>query len=392
MCMIVDMLADTEEWWKHVRRITALGEPLLELQPTAGQQIRLAFGGDVANSTTCLARILRTSGKEISLVTALGTGTYADWLRERLKQERIRLCEPPSEGEPGIYGLPIDSARGSEFSYWRDDSAARRFFRSAEMTQLDELLSESQLLIVTGITLALCSSESFEHLCHWIRLHCHHCRVVFDCNFRRRLWAGDAEARQRIGMFEKLASAVVTGFEDEKSVWASTTPMDIIRRVSRLPGEYVIRGGGEGCWVGLGENWRHIPAGSPPVIDTAGAGDAHLAGYIAARVSGCPRAEAAEYGNRVAAVIIRQRGSAPSPTFAIEATEIDAFAGFQGSTASGVIHERMVGNQRSRSKTLTARRCCVVSSGASITVGRRPGLPVAVRTSVARMSPRVFMV
>ena len=61
--------------------------------------------------------------------------------------------------------------------------------------------------------------------------------------------------------------------------------------------------------------------------------------------------------------------------------------GFQGSTASGIIHERMVGNQRSKSKTLTARRCCVVSSGASITVGRRPGLPVAVRTSVARMSP-----
>lgn len=29
-----------------------------------------------------------------------------------------------------------------------------------------------------------------------------------------------------------------------------------------------------------------------------------LAGYIAGRVSGCPRAEAAEYGNRVTAAII----------------------------------------------------------------------------------------
>ena len=313
-CIIVDMIADDcekRDWWGRVRRITALGEPLLELQPTPDRQIRLAFGGDVANSTTCLARILGTSGTEVSLVTALGRGSYADWLRGRLKQEGIRLCEPSNEGEPGIYGLPIDPVSGSEFSYWRDDSAARRFLRSIETTQLDGLLGDSQLLIVTGITLALCSSESFEHLCHWIGLHCNHSRVVFDCNYRRRLWACEAEARQRIGTFEKLASVVVTGFEDEKNVWGSASPADIIRRVSKLEAEYVIRGGGEGCWVGLGENWRHIPAGTPPIVDTAGAGDAHLAGYIAARISGCPRAEAAEYGNRVAAVIIGQRGSAP---------------------------------------------------------------------------------
>ena len=66
--------------------------------------------------------------------------------------------------------------------------------------------------------------------------------------------------------------------------------------------------------------------------------------------------------------------------------------GFQRSTSSDFIHERMVGNQRSRSKTFTARRCSVVSSGASITVGRRPALPVAVRTKVARIWPRFFMV
>jgi 2-dehydro-3-deoxygluconokinase len=257
--MLVDMIAtSTADWWRSIRRITAFGEPLLELQPTLDGAIRLAYGGDVANSAVCLARILGASEKEISLVTALGDGSYSEWLRERLMQEGIRLREPPSQGEPGIYGLPVDPASRGGFSYWRENSPARQFVRSARLTQLEALLGDSQLLIVTGITLALCSSESFEHLCHWVRLHCHDCRVVFDSNFRRSLWAGDAEARQRIGTFEELASVVVTGFEDERSVWGSASRMDIIRRVGRLPAEYVIRGGGEGCWVGVTD--RHIGA------------------------------------------------------------------------------------------------------------------------------------
>ena len=53
------------------------------------------------------------------------------------------------------------------------------------------------------------------------------------------------------------------------------------------------------------------------------------------------------------------------------------------------IHERRVGNQRSSAKTLTARRWSAVSSGASITVGRRPGPPVVVRTRVARMPAKL---
>jgi hypothetical protein len=56
------------------------------------------------------------------------------------------------------------------------------------------------------------------------------------------------------------------------------------------------------------------------------------------------------------------------------------------------IDERMPGNQRSSSKTPTARRCSLVSAGASITVGRRPAPPVVVRTKVARIWARFSIV
>ena len=298
--------------WTETRRIAALGEPLLELQPAEDGGVRLAFGGDVANSMICLSRILGAGTKRISLVTALGDSSYSAWLRERLRSERIHVIEPSIEGEPGIYGLPLDPAGRPGFSYWRAQSAARAFLQSADLARLEELLGDAQLLLVTGITLALCSRASFEHLCRWVDRHRAGCRVVFDCNFRRRIWDSEAEARERIGTFERLSWVIATGGEDEKTLWGAEGTGQIIERVGRLSAEYLIRGGPEGCWVGSGQEWQHVPTEPVTVIgDTAGAGDSHLAGYMAARISGYGRTDAAAYANKAAAVIVSQRGSVP---------------------------------------------------------------------------------
>ncbi len=59
-----------------------------------------------------------------------------------------------------------------------------------------------------------------------------------------------------------------------------------------------------------------------------------------------------------------------------------------GPALQPLIDERMSGNHLFSPKTFTARRCSAVSSGASITVGLRPGPPVVVRTSVALICAR----
>jgi 2-dehydro-3-deoxygluconokinase len=298
--------------WTEIRRIAALGEPLLELQPAEAGEVRLAFGGDVANSMICLCRMLGTGTRRISLVTALGDSSYSAWLRRQLTREGIQLIEPAVAGEPGIYGLPLDPGGDPGFSYWRAQSAARAFLQSADEGRFEELLDGAQLLLVTGITLALCSRAGFEHLCRWVERHRDGCRVVFDCNFRRRLWESEAEARERIGAFERLSAVIATGGEDEKTLWGAAGTEQIVARLSRLSAEYLIRGGPEGCWVGSGPDHQHVATVPVTVIgDTAGAGDSHLAGYMAARISGYARAEAAAYANRAAAVIVSQRGSVP---------------------------------------------------------------------------------
>src|SRR5690348_4985215 len=102
------MVTTPERWqWTDTQRVTALGEPLLELQPAEDGGVGMAFGGDVANSSICLSRILGAGARQISLVTALGDSSYSAWLRERLTREGIHVIEPAIEGEPGIYGLPL---------------------------------------------------------------------------------------------------------------------------------------------------------------------------------------------------------------------------------------------------------------------------------------------
>jgi 2-dehydro-3-deoxygluconokinase len=261
----------------------------------------------------CLTRILAAGAKEISIVTALGDSTYSAWLRQQLTREGIQVIEPSLAGEPGIYGLPLDPADRPGFSYWRAQSAAHAFLQSADIGRFEDLLGDTQLLLVSGITLALCSNASFEHLCQWVARRCDGCRVVFDCNFRWRLWDSEAQARERIGRFEQLAAVIATGGEDEQTLWGAADTAQIIERVSCMSAEYLIRGGPQGCWVGSGRDWQHVPTEPLTVIgDTAGAGDSHLAGYMAARICGYDRPEAAAYANRAAAVIVSQRGSVPT--------------------------------------------------------------------------------
>src|ERR1700683_2523780 len=98
------------ERWTEVRRISALGEPLIELQPVGDGELRVSFGGDVANTMVCLARLLRADRFNFSLVTALGNSGYAAWLRNKVTREGIEVVEPASGGEPGIYGISPGSS------------------------------------------------------------------------------------------------------------------------------------------------------------------------------------------------------------------------------------------------------------------------------------------
>jgi 2-dehydro-3-deoxygluconokinase len=296
-----------------VRNIALIGEPLIELRVDADARMTTSYGGDVANTAVCFARLRTPATTSIHLITALGDSACSQWLRERLLRERVLVREPATnEGEPGIYGVPFGTGSSMRFSYWRDHSASRRFLQQLSTEQLDALLHDVDLLIVTGITLALCSDSSFERLINWTTSHRTRCDIAFDCNYRPRLWDNRGKARERIGQFGATATLLATGLEDEAELWDLQSVPDIVDRIQAIDGEYVIRAGASGCWIGRGRTCQRVPSREVSVVDAAGAGDAHLAGYLAARMNDCDPRVAADFANHVAALIVGQAGSVPA--------------------------------------------------------------------------------
>jgi 2-dehydro-3-deoxygluconokinase len=310
-------MSTIEMRWGVAHHIVGLGEPLLELQPNGADGFKVSIGGDVANIMITLSRILDGTKFDLALVTSLGSSLYSDWLRRGLTRAGIRMAEAMTSGEPGIYGISPDSSRQSTSSYWREKSSARTFFSTITSSRLDELAPNADAVLVTGITLALCSAHSFEALCRWLRRLDPRCRVIFDTNYRPALWRHPDEARRRVLEMERLASVVATSVEDERVLWNAANIADILERNRSSGREVIVRAGKDGCWIGGDDNWQHVPAQSAPTVNAVGAGDSHLAGYIAARLSGRSGVDSAQYANRVASVIIRQPGSAPDSHAAI---------------------------------------------------------------------------
>jgi 2-dehydro-3-deoxygluconokinase len=297
--------------WGGKRTILALGEPLIELHFDGSDTLGVSFGGDVANILACLSGIMKRRVAELRLLTSLGGSFYSKWLRENLRRHGIDVIGPTGLGEPGVYGISPDPSIQPTSSYWRAESAARRFFATVSLAELKKIAPEADVVIITGITLALCSDASFEELLHWVGQLPPSATVALDCNFRPALWRDVETARRRLDRFKRTAALLVTSLEDENLLWPRCALSEVFDRLGHVSAEVILRAGSAGCWVCVDGQWMEARTTPREVVDTTGAGDSHLAGYIAARIHGHSPLEAAHFANAVAGVIISQRGSIP---------------------------------------------------------------------------------
>jgi sugar/nucleoside kinase (ribokinase family) len=89
------------------------------------------------------------------------------------------------------------------------------------------------------------------------------------------------------------------------------------RLVGRLApgGQVVVRTGASGCWLAAaGAEPLHLPGRPARVVDTTGAGDAHVAAFLARLSLGDDPARAAEVANVAASLTVERAGSGSGPT------------------------------------------------------------------------------
>jgi len=116
------------------------------------------------------------------------------------------------------------------------------------------------------------------------------------------------------GSFEIMVPHVdclLPSYHDLLHIYPQKTPEEIIAVLHNLGAQNIIlKMGKAGCLLSCGTGIEAMPSVATEVVDTTGAGDAFVAGFIAGLVHGCDPRQSALIGSRAAAACIRHVGGA----------------------------------------------------------------------------------
>jgi 2-dehydro-3-deoxygluconokinase len=264
--------------------VLTLGEALGVLhtaEPIAhAPHLRIGTGGSEANVAIGLARL----GADVRWLGRVGDDGLGRRVVRELRAEGVQVAAVVDPAAPtGLLLKETDAAGRTEVVYHRRGSAGSRL-SPEDLAEVD--WSSVTHLHVTGITPALSASASAAVDAAMQRLEA---PVSFDVNHRGRLWSAEAAAP----VYRRLAARATIVFAglDEAMLLVPEADgaEDAARRIAALgPVEVVIKLGADGALAlvdGLVEQVAALPV---HVVDTVGAGDAFVAGYLAERVLGRP--------------------------------------------------------------------------------------------------------
>lgn len=298
------------------KKIAVIGECMIELSGK-GANVTRGFGGDTLNTSVYIARQVDSAALHVDYVTALGTDTFSQQMLDAWEAENVGtgLIQRMSDRMPGLYYIETDETGERTFYYWRNEAAAKFWLESEAAAAICEELATFDYLYLSGISLAILSQASREKLLSLLR----ECRanggkVIFDNNYRPRLWASKEETQQVYQQMLECTDIAFLTLDDEDALWGEKPVEEVIARTHAAGvQEVVVKRGADSCLVAIvGQPIVDVPAVKLPkenVVDTTAAGDSFSAGYLAVRLTGGDAQAAAQRGHLTASTVIQHRGA-----------------------------------------------------------------------------------
>ncbi|MGQ1795530.1 sugar kinase [Kocuria oceani] len=243
--------------------------------------LSLGIGGAESNVAVALRRL----GTSVAWVGRVGADSLGELVVRELRGEGIDVV--PVRDETAPTGLMIKERRTADalkIWYYRSGSAGSRL----EPEDVPgELVRGARLLHVTGITPALSPSAAAAT---------HHAvdlareagvRVSFDLNYRAALWSREDAGEQFRRIMTKVD--IVFAGDDEAGIAVGPTsdPWELARRMAAEgPSQAVLKRGAQGCLALIDGKEYARDAVPVRVVDTVGAGDAFVGGYLAELLRG----------------------------------------------------------------------------------------------------------
>lgn len=236
----------------------------------------IAIGGAESNVAIGLARL----GCQVAWIGKIGHDSVGDMVRREIRAEGVDVFDVVDrEATTGLMLKERRTPTTQNVIYYRSGSAGSRL-------QAQDLpagvIEQSKVLHVTGITPALSAQAADSVHAAVERAKASGVLVSFDVNYRSRLWDA-GRARPVMRQLAEQSDLVFAGEDEARLIlgW-DDSPLALAKGLAQLgPSHVVIKRGAEGC-VALIDGQQFTQRGTAiHPIDTVGAGDAFVAGYLA---------------------------------------------------------------------------------------------------------------
>jgi 2-dehydro-3-deoxygluconokinase len=243
--------------------------------------LSLGIGGAESNVAIGLARL----GVPVHWLGRVGDDPLGHLVTREIRAEGVEVHAVVDGGAPT--GLMIKERRtttSQSVSYYRAGSAGSRL---APSDLSDDLLVGAALLHLTGITPALSASARAAVLDAVVRARAAGVLVSFDLNYRSALWSKPEAAEFYRALLPSIDLVFAGDDEARLAVGDDAEPGDLARAlVDAGAGAAVVKLGAEGAIAFAEGRLVAMPAVRIIPVDTVGAGDAFVAGYLAEYLAG----------------------------------------------------------------------------------------------------------
>jgi 2-dehydro-3-deoxygluconokinase len=236
----------------------------------------LSIGGAESNVAIGVARL----GGSAAWIGRVGDDGLGQRIVRELHAERLDVHAVVDAGaRTGVMVKERRTPASTAVLYYRSGSAGSRL----EPGDVDAALIRSAgVLHITGITPALSSSAAAA-----VHAAVDHAvdagvPVSFDVNHRASLWDADAAAASEYRSLASRATIVFAGDDEARLVVGDGDPGELAERLADLgPAQVIVKLGANGCHALIDGTHHTLPALPIHPVDTVGAGDAFVAGYLA---------------------------------------------------------------------------------------------------------------